>query len=254
MLRGLFLALFIPRMLFAIFSGNVAESAILEEGFFIPDTFFLNFRPGFDFQISEELFRFCPAPRQNGFHGLKLKGSTPVFTVALNFKEFLDIYGVYGFKDATLYFSKGENRYSLKLQEKPLYAGGAKAVVFEIKNLSLGGDFKYFYFEANSDAPVRNEQVVLSEKCHVKYKGWQISIGLAYRISLFSPYVGFSVDRWSLHCDLPGLYTKPEVSAHEKERFNPYFGVAVIDRVFFLNFEGRLISEKAAIFSAGARF
>jgi len=86
--------------LFFIFSapsGSPSLPAIIEEGFFIPDTKWVNFRLGFlAYHALDLVMEFDEVGKDNNFHLRKVKANANLGVVTINIKDRLDLYAEIG--------------------------------------------------------------------------------------------------------------------------------------------------------------
>lgn len=224
--------------------GNVYQPSILEEGFFIPDTCWGNFRLGFqsDYVPKKRL----EVPGLSPIQQFKIRSIAESGSITVNIKERLDLYAFLGSGKGKISFVYRNHLFSGESPMRFTWNSGAKLVLLEIKDTGIGVDVKYqgTWFPIQFEAPIGSTQINMNE--------WQISGGISQKVGFFIPYFGVSV----CYCN---LYLKPQtfpqLHLKHEDLVGIFFGFSLSSGSYFLaNFEGRLINENAFTATAEFRF
>lgn len=171
-------------LLYATITGNPAEPGIMKKGLWKKSQPWWSFRLGyFDDWIYR--YRFCDEFKLEGETHTRtfLEFSTYAGTVTLNFLNHIDLYTILGSSRMKLdeeIFSKRAFSWGV----------GTKIIFFKYRDFFFGGDAKYF----QSDQKPRfflidGEAYNIATDYRSKYEEWQASLGFAYRVKIFVPYI-----------------------------------------------------------------
>ncbi|NGX34864.1 MAG: hypothetical protein K1060chlam1_01223, partial [Candidatus Anoxychlamydiales bacterium] len=186
------LVLYFPFFIFSAPSGSPSLPAIIEEGFFIPDTKWVNFRLGYQaYNASDLVMKFEAFGKDNNFHLRKIKANANLGVFTINIKDRLDLFTSIGPYKLEPEFRQGSSLYIAKSNNDMLYRAGARLVFFEILDFTLGASAKYTIFSSSNDYLTINDRPVDSD-LKFDLKEWQIDVGLAQKISILRPYIGVS--------------------------------------------------------------
>ena len=177
--------------IFSAPNGNPSYPAVIEEGFFIPDTLWWNFRFGYDLYNSSDLvMQFSDLNKEEGYVLRKIEANSNTANITLNIKERIDIYTEIGPFLIEPEFRIGSLLYRTRSDVNILYRGGFKVALFEIFDFTIGTDVKYSYFTSDLSYATRNEAPINNALTNFIFKEWQIGVGLAQKIALLRPYIG----------------------------------------------------------------
>ena len=178
--------IFFTLPLCAMFTGNPAEPALLTKGIRTNESW-CSFRFGYandwvynqavqeyvDFEIKEDIKLSDAKLDLISYSGL----------LTLNFIDHIDLYGLIGSSRIQI----DQNVYS---KQALSWGVGTKVTFFEFKNFLCGADLKYFYslqipkYIISEDRPYN-----CKKPFQLEYSEIQGSIGFAYRIWQFVPYI-----------------------------------------------------------------
>lgn len=137
---------------------------------------------------------------------------------------------------------------------------GGRAILFEFSKATLGLDFKYQaaspHIQWIDQNGVPRESVGHTK---LRYREWQIGLGLSYALEIFTPYIGAVYNQSSseyknLPRDLLPDY-KRHFSVNSKKKFGMALGTTLsTGTVFELDLEARMINETAVSAAANVRF
>ena len=249
----LFLLLF-PYLIFSAPAGNPSNPAIIEEGFVIPDTKWVNFRLGYQVYDAEDLvMKFDDLAKENDFYLRKVKAfsNTGIFT--LNIKERLDLYTEIGSYRIEPEFRNLSSLYNTKSENDIIYRAGAKLIFFEIFDFTLAADVKYSLFWASSSFLTRNDRPI-NDDLKFSLKEWQIAVGLAQKISILRPYIGVAYRDTQIEIkNAPFAITDLQLTFEKKVGL--FLGTsASLGSYVMINGEIRLINERATSLLVELRF
>jgi len=253
MLKKIIFFLFFPYVIFSAPAGNPSNPSIVEEGFFISDEKWLNFRLGYETNNSYDLvMQFDDPAKEKDFYLRKIKtfSNTGIFT--LNVKERLDLYVELGACRLESEFRSYRSLYNSKSNDDFLYRAGAKLVLCEIFDFTLSGDAKYSYFSSSSSFVTRNDKP-LDESLKFSLKEWQISIGLGQKITILRPYIGVAYR--DSRITIENNYFTQDLNLIFKKKTGLFLGSsASLGSFIMVNGEIRLVNERAFILSGEVRF
>lgn len=249
----LFFFLF-PFFIFSASSNSPSFPATIEEGFFIPDTKWVNFRLGYQaYNASDLVMKFESLGKENDFHLRKVKANSNLGIFTINIKDRLDLYAAIGSYKLEPEFRQGSNLYIAKSGNDMLYRAGARLIFFEILDFTLGASAKYTIFSASSDYLTRNDRPVYSD-IKFDFKEWQIDVGLAQKISVLRPYIGVSYRDTNIKMkNLPFQPNKLDLTFQKKA--GVFLGVAAsLGSFVMIEGEIKLVNERSTTLSLEIRF
>lgn len=234
--------------------GAPSAPAVIEEGFFIPDTKWVNYRLGFiTYKASDLVMKFDDSAKEQNFHLRKVKADGNFGSFVLNIKERLDLYAQIGSYKLEPEFRQNSNLYILKSSTDVLYRAGARLVFFEILNFTLGADVQYSIFSASSSFLTLNDRPIQNDS-KISFKEWQIAVGLAQKITILRPYIGVVYKDTKIKITkLPFLPT--QLNLNFQKQAGVYLGVvASLGSFVAIGAEIRLVNERSAALSLDVRF
>jgi hypothetical protein len=252
MQRGLFFLLLSIAPLWAGPIGNPTAAALLEEGFWIPDTSWSNVQAGFleDCLLQKKL-RTQEGSPNSSIRKARLSGNSQTGEFAWAIKE-----------RAYFEFEAGSGRLSWKWeQDSGLIQGqsdsgfagsaGAKALLWEIKDTwfaavgQIGG-------WRGMQGHVQLNGVPIKGDAKLTFFYWQAGAALAQRIGLFTPYLGWLVNRSFFRVrQMPLSAAKLEAQVAT----GPFLGCTLSQgSKWMLNLEWRGVFEEGVSLSGQVRF
>lgn len=261
-MKRILLALFLSASLLrAAPVENPAAPQLIDKGFFIPCDQWFSIRVGYegDFVGDARMNQTSGGSGRVDNYTQNTNSGTATFTVV----DRLDVYGVFGSSrmQADWRFSTAGtvNRAEIQSRYRFLWAVGARGILYEwgCAVLGLGGRY-------NSSTPKPSWMAINGTPVsvvggRVHWREWQIDLDLAYKIELFTPYVGIKYS--NALAKLSGfpvaIANNGSTSLHMENR-SPV-GIVVgctlsTGKYFMFNVEGRLIDEEAATVSGDLRF
>ena len=239
--------LFSSIYLYAAPNGNPSYPSIIEEGFIIPDTSWINLRFGYQFYDSSDLvLEFSDDLKEEGYQLRKIKALSNAGTFTINIKERLDLYT----EIATYYLEpeikNGSTLYKAKSKRDLLYRAGVKLALFEIKDFTLGVDVKYSMFSALSSYLIENGNPIDDGALKYKLKEWQIGVGLSQNISFLIPYIGIAYKDTQVRLKHVPFFQSQTMDLNFQKKVGMFLGSsASVGQMFLANIELRLINERS---------
>lgn len=183
-MKSWFSALFFlcTRSLFAILSGNPADPILMEKGI-ASNISCVSLRVGYfgDWTYKQRFQEEFPIAGEE-FHS-KNELSTYAGMVTLNFIKRLDLYTYLG-------SSRIEVDHQIFSKRAFAWCVGSKLIFLKHKNFFLGSDLKYFETEQKFRyLVIQGMPYNIVNNYRSTYFDIQASLGMAYKISLFVPYI-----------------------------------------------------------------
>lgn len=241
--------------------GNPASPQLINQGFFIPCDQWFSIRVGYEGDFVSD----ARLNQKTGGSGRvdNYTQNTNSGTATLSVVDRLDVYGVFGSSrmEADWRFSSGGtiNRAQIQSKYRFLWAVGARGILYEWGCAVLGVGGRYSYTTPKPSWMAINGTPVSITDGKVHWREWQVDLDLAYKIELFTPYVGIKYSN-----ALAKLSGFPEAIANNGShslhmRNRSPVGIVVgctlsTGKYFMFNVEGRLIDEEAATVSGDLRF
>lgn len=181
--------------------------------------------------------------------------------VALNLMKKVDVYGSLGASTGEFVETYGSTRVEYETETSWGWGVGAKAILFEKDNTTIGLDGRYFNAEPDLDKIIIDgvSYSVPSgsvTKASIEYDEYQIALGIAQKFDMFVPYGGvkYSKAKAKLLATISGTDYASE-DADSEDEFGLFVGCSIVpmDSVS-INVEGRFIDEEALTVSGQIRF
>ncbi len=183
--------------------------------------------------------------------------------VAFNFYDRFDIFATFGATNINLetnavaFVGTVRDRFKLETDTDFSWSIGARGTIYECECFSFGIEGQYFYTRPDiSYVDVAYTNAVYPSSEHLKYKEWQIGIGVSYRIWNFVPYFGAKYS--NVDVDLSGTTLSNTTTLNDLEnRFNGGYvlGVSIVDcEKASLTVEARYPDETALYVNGQIRF
>lgn len=241
--------------------GNTAAPALIQEGFVIPCTSWVDFRIGYegDFVGDGRMKQTQEGSgRVDTFQQYTNSG-----TATLNFLDRLDLFGVFGSSrvctdwrfnsDAVITRIQLETRYHY------LWGLGGRGILIEWGKVAFGLGGRYSFCNYKPSWMTSNGAPVSVEGTHLRWRQWQTDVDLSYQIDLFTPYFGvkYSKNQAKLGVMPIPIAGNGSGSNHFVNRTSVgiFIGCSISNgKYFMLNIEGRLIDEDAVTISGDLRF
>lgn len=242
--------------------GNTAAPQLLEKGFFIPSSWWINVRAGYEGDFVGDAF--LKQTKESTGRIDQYSQNTNSGTFTLNFLDRVDLFATFGSSAASANwrFIDAQNVVSnveIQTLQNFLWRAGTRIILFEWGscNLGFGGSFSEV---KNTPSWLTIDGVSQSvANTHLHWREWQVHADVSYRIQLLTPYIGVKYSNVQTKL---GTFPVP-ISAngsgnnHFTNRIpvGLFVGVALsTGKYFMLNVEGRLIDEEAVTVSGDLRF
>lgn len=255
----LFFLCFITRI-YSLYYGspNLPDTAV--EGFFIPKDFFLGVKVGFQadyvFDKSLKVASSKSARKIDDFNYYMQQG-----VLTLNFVDRFEVFGSLG---SIRFHIEPRNtsviRQTYETNNTFTWGLGGRGILFEFSKAVLGVDFKYQASSPHFDLMAQNGVPIESVGDAVlRYREWQIGLGLSYTVDIFTPYIG------AIYTQSTGQYKylphnllpnhKRHFSVNSRKKFGMAVGTTIsTGKIFELDLEARMINETAVSAAANVRF
>ncbi|MBI5272745.1 MAG: hypothetical protein HY861_02035 [Chlamydiia bacterium] len=233
--------------------GNPSAPSILEQGCFIPDTSWANLQASYtaDWLFQERFIARCSS-QELGLRKALFSGSFQVGTLLWNVLERFDL----GIEMGSGQFfwrweQSGKVAISGTVSEGMVWGGRAKLIVFEIRDTTFAIDGHAGGWDW-MNGPAASNGIPLLGETHSEMRYWQISVALAQKMALFTPYIGFVANRTRLKIDRLESGVGWLRSLHT---IGAFLGCSVsYGRIFFLNVESRGGFEQGVSVTGQIRF
>ncbi len=165
--------------------GNPANPVLLEEGFWIPDTFWSNVQAGAtqDFLIQKKLkaakkFSHLPLSR------IRIEGNSQVADLVWSLREKIN-----------LQINLGSARFKWRWND-----GGAR-ISQSGSGFILGGDIKLVLLEAKDTVFAADGQAGIWKDSGAEYSYWQGAFALSHKFRFCAPYAGWTFNGTNFKSD-----------------------------------------------------
>jgi len=260
-MKWVYFVFFAASSLLASPVGNPASPQLVSHPFFIPCDYWLGIRIGYegDF-VGDE--RMNQAEGGSGRVDNYIQSSNSG-TLTLTLVERLDIYGVFGSSrmSADWRFSTGPivNRAEIQSKYRFLWGVGARGILYEWGCAVLGVGGRYSNSLPKPSWMTINGAPVSVSGGKIHWYEWQVDLDLAYKIELFTPYVGIkyakAVAKLSGFSEAIGNSGTGLLRMESRSPVGIVVGCSLSTGKYFLfNVEGRLIDEEAITISGDLRF
>lgn len=245
---------------YSLYYGSPSLPDTATEGFFISKDCSFGLKLGYqgDFVFDKSLYVTNPrrASRIEQIHYHMQQG-----VITANFVNRFELYGSLGEVQFHI-----EPRINTLLRDvfatgnRFTWGFGGRGILFTFSQAALGLDFKYqlasphFQWVTQNGIPLND---IGSAK--LRYREWQIGLGLSYQSDIFAPYIG------ATYCQAEGQYKKlPSgfLSNHHNHftmKSRKKFGLALgttlsTGKIFEMDMEARLVNETAVSVTGNVRF
>ncbi len=228
-MKLLFCLLALP--LFSAPVGNPANPVLLDEGFWIPDTFWSNVQAGAtqDFLIQKKLMpakKFSHLPLSK----IKMEGNSQIANLVWCIREKLNIQ-----------MNLGSARFKWRWNDQRQSIRGSGSGFF------LGGDIKLVLLEAQDTVFAADGQAGIWKDSGAEYSYWQGAFALSHKFRFLAPYAGWTFNGTNFKAE--------QISFRALILSGPFAGCTISNGSrFFLSAEYRGWFEQGASVSAQVRF
>lgn len=255
--RLFFLLLAAP--LSAMFTGNLAEPALMKKGIWFQSSWG-SFRAGYtDDWVYRQEFQDEFELGASSYTTTFLKLSTYAGLLTLNIKKGFDLYGIVG-------SSRLQIDDEIFTKRALSWGVGGKLILFKKKNFLIGADGKYFQTDQKPRYfVVEGAPYNIVSNYRLKYQEIQGAIGFSYAMWVFSPYINgtyiftriepeprVALVRLPEANDLAELESKSIIS---HKRWGLAIGLTLLDNSkATLGFEWRILNQNAINVNGELRF
>lgn len=236
--------------------SNPAAPAILQEGFFIPDTSWVNVRLDAETRYVKNMsLRSAGSTKDLTVRKPQLSGWLSSGGLAFNIRERADIYAAFGGGRMEFDFQNAGFLYQGKSESGFYWAIGSRVSLIELKRFTIGVDVNYQHHQADSLYFLRNEITQLNLDPTFCFREFQINVAISYVVDLLCPYFGVSYNNVKLELDPFSIQDLNRVKFKSNDLVGIFLGTSFSNRsLFFLNCEVRLINETSFVLSGDVRF
>ncbi len=240
----------------ALYFGNPASPQIIEQGFFISIDSLFSCKVGFekDWVFDRKLHL---RGKTNGHTGRFESGMNQgLFTLV--FLDRLEVYGSMGSFDASfsnrLTIDNKQRDYSSV--ENITYGGGARLILAQFDNITLGIDGKFQYAHPRIDSVTVNG-VGFSSHSHLAYRESQAGFGISFEAKPLTPYLAVKYSEASAH--VSGLKKDISPVSRLKMRSKGRCGMVVgctisPSKIVDLTVEASLFDEESTTVAGNLKF
>lgn len=232
--------------------GNPSLPSLIQEGFFISDASWSNPQCGIslDYLISKRL-RPCRSSQKLSLHKAFLTGVSQIGTAAWNIRERFNFQVEIGSGQFNWRWKQIGRNVEGIANGGVIWSGDAKLIILEVKDTTFAADAHAGGWDW-MDGPAASNGIALSGKSRSHLRYWQVAASLTQRISLFSPYFGFAINRTRFKVSKLSTGTG---WMHARHVVGPFGGCSLCNgNNFLLNLEWRGWFEEGISVSAQVRF
>lgn len=244
---------------YGLYYGSPNLPNTTQEGIIIPKESWFGLKVGYqnDYVIDKSL---KVASRQSAHRIEVFNYYLQQGVMTLNFIDRFEAYGLLG---AMKFHIEPRNsdtvRQVYQTNNHFSWGFGARGIIFEWGRAVLGLDFKYLGSSPSLNSISHNGIPRESGSAYLRYREWQIGLGLAFALETFSPYIGAIYNQSTGHYkDLP-TDLLPSHKHHFSVISRKKFGMAVgatlsTGKIFDIDLEARMINETALSAAANVKF
>ena len=256
---GLF---FFCSIAFAAPVGNPAFPKVLEEGFIFSPASKFSIRLGYEgnFVLDKKLKQKNNPVRDSNFFSLYLNSGV----ATLNLLNRLDLFGTYGKgKIEADWISEEDTNVlyylDLKSNDQETWSYGTKIIFFEWGKINFSAGGRQLFIEPEISSFTKEGIVYSAEGSKIKYKEWQVDVGLSYKTTYLIPYFCAKYSKAKAEFLVDGAIGQSFGSNFLKMKNKNQVGIAIgctfsNNKFFMLNGEVRLFDEEAFTISGDVKF
>ena len=252
---------FLSSSVHALYNGNPSLPQMPENGFFIPDEFFLGIKTGYqgDYVFSRNMTVHnadeSASHQISSFNSYMNSG-----TFTIDFANRVDLYGVLGSYRMKLSQRFGqENRIHISSDHHIAGIIGLRAIGACWGDTVLGFDVKGFMSYPDVSSIELNGVFQPHESAKISDRQWQVGTALSHKVSCFVPYIGLTYTHSRIKVrglsSLVDFYPKSHMRLRNTYSFGFVFGFGLTrEEGLACNLEARVLEETAATLSLDFRF
>ena len=233
--------------------GNLADPAILEEGFWISDRCWSSVRAGMagDFLWQKRL-QPCRVSRHLGVSRPEIKWKLAVSDVGWNIRERFDLHFLAGpVTSVQFQWHQGAYQYTAVSNRGLFWGASSKVILLEIQDTTIGVDFHGGGIEW-LEGPLMQNGVPLPKDFSSRFYYWQMAAGLSQNIGLFRPYAGAVINQSTC---IFRPFNVHKLRFHDLLKVGTFEGCSLsLGSRIFLNIEARQIFESGLTLAGELRF
>jgi len=245
--------------LYGLYYGSPNLPNTTKEGIIIPQDWFFGLKIGYQndyvFDKSLKVANRLSAQKIEVFNYYLQQGE-----ITFNFVDRFEVYGLLGaMKFRIEPRNSGVIRQLYETNNHFSWGFGARGILFEWARGVLGLDFKYMGSSPSLQSIAHNGVPRDSGHAYLRYREWQIGLGLAYALETFSPYIGAIYNQSTGHYKKLPLDLLPDHKSYfsvvSKTKFGMALGVTLsTGSIFTLDLEARMFNETALSAAANVKF
>ncbi len=231
--------------------GNPLNPEIIDEGFFISAPSWINFRLGYEgiFVSDAKMIKKPQKEKIDNFKNDVNSGS-----ITLNLKNRVDMYTLLGTSrirsDWRFDNSSVMSRIELETNYKFYWAAGGRIILFQWRNTALSTGGRYSCTKPTISFITQDGAPKETANSKIKYKDWQVDMGLAHEIDIFIPYLGVKYLNSKAQIQnapiIIAANAQNQIKMKNKNNFGVYVGCSLSNRKYFMfTIEARFIDEEA---------
>jgi hypothetical protein len=243
--------IFITNVIFAAPVGNPLNPEIIDEGFFISPVSWVNFRLGYEgiFVSDARMDKELEKGKIDNFKNDINSGS-----ITLNIKNRIDMFGILGasrIRSDWRFINSGVmSRIEIESKYKFYWATGTKIILFQWHNTALSAGGRYSCTKPTLSFITSDGIPHDTTDGQIRFKDWQVDMGIAHEIDIFIPYVGVKYSRAKAKIiNSPitiAMNSQNFLKMKNRDRFGVYAGCSLSNsKYFMLTIEARFLDEEA---------
>jgi hypothetical protein len=255
-MRILLAILFLTPVVHALYNGNPVEPAAIEQGLFLEEDNLFSAKAGYQgtYVFDRKLRAYDGA--KGRIDQCQLLFNQAVVTV--NVFDRIEVYGTIGSMNAFLSHRPHVDmrRREYQTSDHPTWGVGARGLLMNWGNTSLGVNGSYQWGRPHVKW-IAVDGVSQTTAAVLKYREWQVGIGVAHQVDVFIPYISLVYSH--VHARMEHLRASVLPRSSFDMRNRDHFGMALgctltTERVFDLTVEGRVFDEQAVTLAGNLKF
>lgn len=184
-----------PLYFFSAPIGNPSSPAILDEGFFIPDTFWSNIQAGFTEDcLLQKRLKVSHNSQTSDIRKARMNGNAQIGQIAWSIRDRFNLEAVLG--SGQLFWNWTQKGQMIRGETDTgfVWTGSAKLVIFEVKDTSFAATAQVGGWDG-MEGHLRFDGKPAADKAKIQLRYWQAGAALTQKIGLFAPYLGCIVNQ-----------------------------------------------------------
>ncbi|MGD2168962.1 MAG: hypothetical protein PVI40_01810 [Chlamydiota bacterium] len=260
----LFIFFFPFTFLFSTPINNPALPAFINSGVFFSSKNPVNVRAGYEGNFISDARLKQTSGSSGRVDDFKVNVNSGIIT--FNIMDWVDLFGTLGSgrikTDWRITPPGGGNfRIETETRYKFSWSSGAKLLIYKWENTAIGISGRYFSTIPELSWLTIDGEPVSVDDATLRYKEWQIELGISHRVGIFVPYAGIKysdafarIRNLSQNIDISDDGSN-NINMKRKDHVGAFLGVTLTNgEKFLLNIEARLADEEAGTVSGEIRF